>query len=150
MLSHKLIVLTILPLVACLSVVEEIFLTRQLFQIFGDDSDEDSSEVDGGYDVKSAALLSPLSEKERADHYWTRRGHRNRERTTPPSMDYYTGYFPQYNRFGAFRKKRDTDLKQRIGDGGHEADPEVHESEPEVITLNFGNSIQNRYNRKNL
>lgn len=137
MFSYKLIIFTvvILPLAACLTVVEEIFLTKQLAAIFGDDFDE--SVKNGNSDKKIVSLLSQLDEKERGNNYWSRRGHRHE--STTESID-YPSYYPQQTRF-SFRKRRDTDLMSKIG---------VHEKAPESFAAVVPNAIKNDHLKDNL
>lgn len=115
--------LLLLPIIASLTVVEDVFLNQELLEYFSEDPvDEESSEVSRSLSEskKIASLLSQRIQT-RANHYWTRLGHRSR--TTPPQ--YYIGYsyydYPYnfYNRNRGFslgkRRKRNVEIfKKRI------------------------------------
>lgn len=121
MFAHKFLLLTaiILPLAAAVSLIEEFFLTRQLISIFGDEIDGDeSSEMEKilNDDVKHASLLSPYDNKDRSNHYWTRKGHQARERpSSQNSSESFFEFSQQRYRKRHVLKKRQSDLEQRMG-----------------------------------
>ncbi|KAG5670422.1 hypothetical protein PVAND_000688 [Polypedilum vanderplanki] len=100
----------------CITLIEDIYLTKELMKYFGDDFEDIKSESNenGGEkmtsigDKKIASLLTPLDTKERADHYWTRLGHRTRTKTTPEYAweNYYYNYAPNNGYYYGWRKKR--------------------------------------------
>ncbi|XP_070495847.1 uncharacterized protein [Chironomus tepperi] len=104
------LILVVLPAVSALSISEDFFLTRQLLAFFGDVMDDESSESASvvSSDTKPAALTSKLDTKNRADHYWTRLGHRSR--TTAPPYNYDEFYYKvpnsDYNGFSLGKRKR--------------------------------------------
>lgn len=81
----------ILPIVTSVTILEDIYITRQLLSFFGDNYDDESNESgsNGSDDKKTASLLSQNDIKDRADHYWTRLGHRSRTSAPPYNYDYY-------------------------------------------------------------
>lgn len=105
MFSYKILIFIALicPLVASLTLTEEIFLTRQLVKIFGDDFEEENSQESNLDETKSAALISDTA-KEREHHYWTRKGHQTRERNSQNATEIFNEYYPRYGI--NYRKKR--------------------------------------------
>jgi hypothetical protein len=110
--------LFVLPIILSWTIIEEIYLTKDMMNYFeeellddeegGAKSDEKSSEIEGT--MRIASLLSTLDTTSRADHYWTRLGHRRRTSTLTPvnSWDYYYIQYPwySYNNFLSRRRKR--------------------------------------------
>jgi hypothetical protein len=108
-----------------MTLIEDIFLTRELFDIFDYDDDIEylnkitSDETSSGFkDI--ASLLSSLGTKVRANHYWTRRGHQSKSTTTPEYgwEYYYYNYAPMYrgDGIGLGRRKRSV-LRRMKRDG---------------------------------
>lgn len=105
MLTSNILILILIPFVLGITLTEDVYLTKQLMKIFGDNfandesddvtSNESDNKLTSGDNGKMASLLSPLDTKERADHYWTRRGHRYPTGTTVQyGWDYYYYNFP--------------------------------------------------------
>lgn len=113
------LILFVLPAVSALSIAEDFFITRQLLAFFGDILDDESSESVSvvSSDNKPAALMSKLDTKERADHYWTRLGHRSRTSAAPYNYDefYYRVPNTDYNGFSlGKRRRRNAWLSEKI------------------------------------
>ncbi|KAL7025148.1 hypothetical protein ACKWTF_013365 [Chironomus riparius] len=113
------LILVVLPAVTALTISEDFFLTRQLLAFFGDAFDDESSESISAVssDNKPAALTSQLDIKDRADHYWTRLGHRSRTSAPPYNYDefYYKIPNTDYNGFSlGRRRKRDAMIGEII------------------------------------
>ena len=129
------LILIVLPAVTALTISEDFFLTRQLLAFFGDAFDDESSESVSAVssDNKPAALTSQLDTKERADHYWTRLGHKSRTSAPPYNYDEYYYKIPNtdYNGFSLgrrrrrdamiseiIRQKREMEIKRRVDTNG--------------------------------
>jgi len=126
------LIFVILPAVSALTISEDFFLTRQLLAFFGDTFDDESSESGSAVsnDKKPAALMTQLDTKDRADHYWTRLGHRSRTSAPPYNYDefYYRVPNTDYNGFSLgrrrrrfaeiIRQKREMEINRRVDTNG--------------------------------